>query len=112
MEPIYLAQLNVIPMFSLYFKLPPNDYGRDDITVVIEYVRSDIQKNTVHCWAWAQVGDAFIRGKVDEFTVKYIDDKDKLDESIIRKLNGSKRFQESLPGFIESILRLDPGAAE
>ena len=112
MEPLYLTEMNVIPLSALYFKLPESEYGREDISITIEYCRSDIKKNQVHCWAWAQVGDAFLRGLVDEYTVPYMDDKDRLDESIIYALNNSKRFKESLPGFITSVIALDPDALQ
>jgi len=112
MGPFYFAELNVIPLSCLFFKLPEAECGRDDVAIAIEYCRSDKQPSEIYCWAWAQVGDAFIRGLVDEFTVPYIKDKDKLDESIVYALNNSERFRESLPGFIASALSLDPGAQE
>ena len=105
-----MAQLNVIPMSCLYFKLPESECGRDDVAIAIEYTRSDMEPQKVHCWAWAQVGDAFLRGLVDEYDVPYSSDEDKLIEKVIQALNKSERFKESLPGFIMSALNLDPDA--
>lgn len=112
MEPMYLAELNVIPMSCLFFKLPESECGRDDVAIAIEYVRSDMEQHKVHCWAWAQVGGAFLRGLVDEYNVPYSADEDKLIEKIVHTLNNSERFRKSLPGFIASVLPLDPGINE
>ena len=109
MFPIHLAQLSVIPMSSLHFVLPESEYGRDDVSIAIEYCKHDFE-NSVHCWVWAGVGDAFIRALVDEYSVPYLEDKERLDESIIWALNSSERFRDSLPGFIASVLSLDPDA--
>lgn len=84
MKPMFFEQLNVIPMSCLFFKLPTSESGRDDVSVTIEYVRSDLEPHTVHCWAWAQVGDAFLRGLVDEYDVPYSADNDKLIENVIQ----------------------------
>ena len=112
MKPIHLTQLNVIPMSGMFFTLPASECGRDDVSIAIEYCKFD-SENKIRCWVWAQVGEAaFIRGLVDEFSMPYLEDKQKLDESIIWELSNSSRFRESLPGFIESALALDPEAAQ
>ena len=110
MFPMYFAELNVISMSVLTFKFPECECGRDDVTISIEYRRADNELEKVYCWTWAQVGDAFIRGLVDEYTVPYCADADKQIEAVISALNDSERFKESLPGFIQSALALDPDA--
>ena len=103
--------ISVIPMFSLLFKLPEQEYGRSDITIVIEYFKLDAEKDEVYCRAWAQVGDAFIRGLVAEYYVPITDNKKELDARVIRALNESEKFRESLAGFMLSAIALDPDAA-
>ena len=112
MEYHRLEELNVIPMSCLHFKLPESECGRDDVYITIEYVKSDIDTNKVHCWAWAQVGNAFLRGLVDEYDVPFHAVKDRLDENIIHTLNDSERFEDALPGFIASVLAIDPDAGQ
>ena len=108
MFPIHFAELNVIPMSALNFKFPECECGRDDVSISIEYYRAGKEPEKVYCWAWAQVGDAFIRGLVDEYSAPYYDNADKQIEAVISALNSSKRFKESLPGFIQSALEFDP----
>ena len=113
MEPLFFAELNVIPLSCLQFKFPESECGRDDVTISIEYCRADNEPEKVYCWAWAQVGaDAFLRGSVDEFAVPYSNDADKQIQTIISALNSSDRFKDSLPGFIESMLNFDPDAVQ
>ena len=103
-----MTELNVIRMYSLHFELPISECGREDVSIVIEYCKSDLEENSVYCWAWAQVGDAFIRGLVDEYSVEYLADKDQLEDRVISALNNSSRFRESLPGFITSVIGVHP----
>jgi len=113
MKPIYhVAELNVIEMSSLYFKLPKLECGRDDIFVAIEYCKSDVSAGQTHCWAWAQIEGILIRGLMDEYTVPYNEDKEELDKSIICTLNSSKRFKDTLPNFIADISSLARDAAK
>ena len=106
MFPIYLTELNVIPMNGLYFTLPKSEYGCD-LAIAIEYCVSDGEDKRVHCWVWAQVGDGFSRGKIDEYEVPYNPDADALDDSIICALNNSERFRAALPGYIEFVMEAD-----
>jgi len=105
---IHLTELVVIPTSGLFFNLPECECGRCDVSISIDYSRVEKEPDKVYCWVWAQVGDAFIRGLVDELTVSFFENRDKQIEKIIYSLNRSKRFKESLPGFISSIILLDP----
>ena len=110
MKPLFFTELSVIPLSGLHFTLPVSECGRDDVAITIEYGGPGSASKKVHCWAWAQVGVAVIRGLVDEYEVTYLDDKAELDRNIVAALNNSERFEASLPGFIESVLEIDPGA--
>lgn len=112
MNPFTFKEMNVIPMSCLHFSLPETINGLSNIAITIEYAQFDEMPETVHCWAWAQVGAAaFLRGLVDEYDVPYDANEDELIQTIVSKLNSSGRFTDSLPGFIESILEQDPESA-
>jgi hypothetical protein len=112
MSPLQIAELNVIPMSSMNFKFPECECGRNDVHISIEYCRVDNEPEKVHCWVWAQVGDAFIRGLVDQYTAPHSNNTNEQLQYIVSVLNNSVRFKSSLPAYIASVLTLDPEAAQ
>ena len=100
MEHQEFRETNIISMSCLTFTLPEAMYSFD-IEITIEYLRYDMRPDTVHCWAWAQIGDFKMRSLIAEYDAPYSNNNDKLIQAIVGTLNIDDDFRMYINNFIK-----------
>ena len=100
--PIFLHEVNIVPLNGFYFRLPDCEFDRDDINVYVEWFDlNDGGNYGVRVYATISTRDNS-RFQVDSFTVTE-EDISQGYERIIQMINESDDFVESVGKLLKLI---------
>ena len=97
--PIFLAEVDVAEFQAFRFQLPPQDIGRNDILIYVEYDRTE--HGIVHYNAWGQFKDTYIRSFLVSSSISLSTGTKDVVSKIIFDLNSSDIFYEQVHSFID-----------